>query len=62
MIFKFKNGEKVEGVTLVHSRLFNIIKTNENDYLLVNINQLDNNIEKDDTNDNERTKPNIDTK
>jgi len=56
MVFQFKNGEVIEGTTLVRTKLFLLIKTLDNNYVLINANKLDNSttITKYDTNDNKQ--------
>ena len=56
MVYQFKSGEVIEGTTLVRTKMFSLVKTLDNNYVLINTNKLDNSITttKYDTNDNKQ--------
>lgn len=43
MVFQFKNGEQIQGTILVKTKLFCLIKTLDNNFALINTNELKNN-------------------
>lgn len=43
MVFQFKNGEQIQGTILVKTKLFCLIKTTDNNFVLINAKELKNN-------------------
>ena len=57
MVFQFKNGEQIQGTILVKTKLFCLIKTLDNNFALININELKNN----ENNNNKQSQTKTDT-
>lgn len=57
MVFQFKNGECIQGTILVKTKLFCLIKTLDNNFVLINAKEL-----KKDKNNNDFPLKNADNK